>query len=166
MALPVVAIIGRPNVGKSSLLNALAGKRISIVEPSAGVTRDRVSTIIARDDHYFELVDTGGYGIIDSDQLGSHIEQQIQKAIESALRLTDQFIADYKKANRNIKKLVEVKPINIESRIVSSKNSKVFHRAGCSAAKRIKTENVTNFKTAGDAFRAGLRPCKICGKSN
>jgi len=44
MALPIVAIIGRPNVGKSSLLNALAGQMISIVEPTAGVTRDRVST--------------------------------------------------------------------------------------------------------------------------
>jgi GTP-binding protein len=87
MALPVVAIIGRPNVGKSSLLNALAGQRISIVEPTAGVTRDRVSAIIARDTPkagYFELIDTGGYGIVDSDQLSSHIEQQILHAIESA----------------------------------------------------------------------------------
>jgi GTP-binding protein len=84
MALPVVAIIGRPNVGKSSLLNALAGQMISIVEPTAGVTRDRVSTIIGRDDHYFELVDTGGYGIVDSDRLSDHIEQQILQAIESA----------------------------------------------------------------------------------
>jgi len=84
MALAVVAIIGRPNVGKSSLLNALAGEMISIVEPSAGVTRDRVSTIIAKDGHYFELVDTGGYGIVDRDDLSEHIEQQISKAIESA----------------------------------------------------------------------------------
>ncbi|MHC4168936.1 MAG: ribosome biogenesis GTPase Der [Planctomycetota bacterium] len=84
MALPVVAIIGRPNVGKSSLLNALAGQMISIVEPTAGVTRDRVSTIIGRDDHYFELVDTGGYGIVDSDRLSDHIEQQILQAMESA----------------------------------------------------------------------------------
>jgi GTP-binding protein len=84
MALPVVAIIGRPNVGKSSLLNALAGQMISIVEPTAGVTRDRVSTIIGRDKQYFELVDTGGYGIVDSDRLESHIEQQIHQAIESA----------------------------------------------------------------------------------
>ena len=84
MALPVVAIIGRPNVGKSSLLNALAGQMISIVEPTAGVTRDRVSTIIGRDERYFELVDTGGYGIVDCDQLSSHIEQQILRAIESA----------------------------------------------------------------------------------
>ena len=90
MALPVVAIIGRPNVGKSSLLNALAGERISIVEPSAGVTRDRISTIIARDTpkaDYFELIDTGGYGIVDlpsAGQLSEHIEQQILRAIESA----------------------------------------------------------------------------------
>jgi GTP-binding protein len=84
MALPVVAIIGRPNVGKSSLLNALAGEMISIVEPTAGVTRDRVSTFIGRDDRYFELIDTGGYGIVDADQLSGHIERQILRAIESA----------------------------------------------------------------------------------
>ena len=60
MGLASVAIIGRPNVGKSSLLNALAGKMISIVEPTAGVTRDRVTTLIEINDHYFELVDTGG----------------------------------------------------------------------------------------------------------
>jgi GTP-binding protein len=84
MTLPVVAIIGRPNVGKSSLLNALAGRMISIVEPTAGVTRDRVSTIIGRDEQYFELIDTGGYGIVDSDLLSNHIEHQIHQAIESA----------------------------------------------------------------------------------
>ena len=84
MALPTVAIIGRPNVGKSSLFNALAGEMISIVEPTAGVTRDRVSTFIGRDEKYFELIDTGGYGVVDSDQLSEHIERQIRQAIESA----------------------------------------------------------------------------------
>ncbi|MBW8000749.1 MAG: ribosome biogenesis GTPase Der [Planctomycetes bacterium] len=84
MSLPTIAIIGRPNVGKSSLLNALAGRMISIVEPTAGVTRDRVSTIIEKDDWYFELIDTGGYGIVDSDLLTEHVEMQIAKAIESA----------------------------------------------------------------------------------
>jgi len=84
MALPIVAIIGRPNVGKSSLLNALAGEMISIVEPTAGVTRDRISTFIGRNDRYFELVDTGGYGIVDADRLEDHVEQQIIQAIESA----------------------------------------------------------------------------------
>ena len=71
-------------MGKSSLLNALAGEMISIVEPTAGVTRDRVSTFVGRDDHYFELIDTGGYGIVDSDQLSDHIEGQILQAIQSA----------------------------------------------------------------------------------
>jgi len=84
MALPVVAIIGRPNVGKSSLLNALTGRMISIVEPTAGVTRDRVSAIVERNERFFELVDTGGYGIVDSDALGEHIENQIQQAITAA----------------------------------------------------------------------------------
>jgi len=84
MALATVAIIGRPNVGKSSLLNALAGERISIVESTAGVTRDRIGTIIERDEKYFELIDTGGYGIVDSDHLEEHVEGQIKKAIASA----------------------------------------------------------------------------------
>jgi GTP-binding protein len=60
MPLPKVAIVGRPNVGKSSLLNTLARRRISIVEPTAGVTRDRVSTVVEHEGRWFELVDTGG----------------------------------------------------------------------------------------------------------
>ncbi len=84
MALPVVAIVGRPNVGKSSLFNALAGKMISIVEPTAGVTRDRISTIIETDQCYFELVDTGGYGIEDHDDLTAHVEAQIAQALDQA----------------------------------------------------------------------------------
>ncbi|MBI4579880.1 MAG: ribosome biogenesis GTPase Der [Planctomycetes bacterium] len=84
MALPVVAIVGRPNVGKSSLLNALAGRRISIVDPTAGVTRDRVSAILEYRDRYFELVDTGGYGIVDRDDLDADVEQQIRFAVEQA----------------------------------------------------------------------------------
>ena len=84
MALPVVAIVGRPNVGKSSLFNALAGRRISIVEPTAGVTRDRISAVAEIENRYFELVDTGGYGIEESDDLAEHIDRQIKLAIERA----------------------------------------------------------------------------------
>ncbi|MCG3180956.1 MAG: GTPase Der [Phycisphaerae bacterium] len=82
--LPVVAIVGRPNVGKSSLLNRIAGRMISIVDPTPGITRDRVSTICHHRDRYFELVDTGGYGIEDSDNLTEQVEAQIAYAIESA----------------------------------------------------------------------------------
>jgi len=84
MAIPVVAIIGRPNVGKSSLFNALARRMISVVEPTPGVTRDRVSVIIERSNRYFELVDTGGYGIVDADHLEKDVHQQIQRAIDLA----------------------------------------------------------------------------------
>jgi GTP-binding protein len=85
MSLPVVAIVGRPNVGKSSLFNCLAGRRISIVEPTAGVTRDRVATLVDfGDDQFFELVDTGGIGIVDTDALTDDVEKQINHAIDSA----------------------------------------------------------------------------------
>src|SRR5215213_8988898 len=82
--LPVVAIVGRPNVGKSSLLNALAGKRISIVQDMPGVTRDRISTPLKVRDRFVELVDTGGYGFVDPDALTEHIRQQIELAMTQA----------------------------------------------------------------------------------
>ncbi len=84
MPVPVVAIVGRPNVGKSSLFNLLVGKRISIVDPTAGVTRDRVSTLLEYDGRYFELTDTGGIGIVDMDDLAADVEKQIQTAIDLA----------------------------------------------------------------------------------
>jgi GTP-binding protein len=84
MALPVVVIVGRPNVGKSSLLNVLARARVSIVDARAGITRDRVAVIIEHRERYFELVDTGGVGIVDDHQLEAHVEDQIRYAIARA----------------------------------------------------------------------------------
>jgi len=84
MALPVVAIVGRPNVGKSSLFNTICRCRTAIVEPTAGVTRDRLSAIYDVDGHYFELVDTGGHGVVDRDDLGEQVERQIRFAIDLA----------------------------------------------------------------------------------
>jgi len=84
MGLPVVAIVGRPNVGKSSLLNALVGKRISIVQDMPGVTRDRISFPLKIGDRYIELVDTGGYGFVDPDALTEHIKHQIEMAMSQA----------------------------------------------------------------------------------
>jgi GTP-binding protein len=82
--MPTIAIVGRPNVGKSSLLNALARKRISIVQDMPGVTRDRVVTPLQIAGHWVELVDTGGYGFVDPDQLTEHINQQIDIAMAQA----------------------------------------------------------------------------------
>ena len=82
--LPLIAIIGRPNVGKSSLLNALARRRISIVDDTPGITRDRVSVTLEFEERKCEVVDTGGIGIIDNQDLSEHVEQQIEVALESA----------------------------------------------------------------------------------
>ncbi len=84
MKTPVVAIVGRPNVGKSSLLNALAGKLISIVQDMPGVTRDRVSYHLEVDGRFVELVDTGGYGFHDEQGLSEHIKHQIEIAMARA----------------------------------------------------------------------------------
>jgi GTP-binding protein len=84
MKLPAIAIVGRPNVGKSSLLNALVGKQISIVEDIPGVTRDRVAAPLQIDGRWVELVDTGGYGFVDVAELSDHIQHQIDLAMSRA----------------------------------------------------------------------------------
>ncbi|MCL2306276.1 MAG: ribosome biogenesis GTPase Der [Planctomycetaceae bacterium] len=114
MSIPQVAIVGRPNVGKSSLFNWLIGQRVSIVDPTAGVTRDRISFLLdlnpgdseeldpnrkisnrkakklAETDfaeeksHFIELTDTGGIGVVDVDDLSEDVEDQIQLALQSA----------------------------------------------------------------------------------
>src|SRR5438874_10371610 len=81
---PLVAIVGRPNVGKSSLFNWLSGRRIAIVDPTAGVTRDRITALVKMEEGYFELVDTGGIGIQDVDNLTADVEKQIDRALEDA----------------------------------------------------------------------------------
>lgn len=84
MSVYQVAIVGRPNVGKSSLFNWLAGRRLAIVDDVAGVTRDRMTRMISDGDRYFEIVDTGGIGINDIDDLDEEIEYQIKVGMELA----------------------------------------------------------------------------------
>ena len=84
MNLPTAAIVGRPNVGKSTLFNALLGRRVAIVEPTRGVTRDRVAATLTHGGVTFQLIDTGGIGVADPDGLSAHVERQIEVALAEA----------------------------------------------------------------------------------
>ncbi len=84
MAKPVVAIVGRPNVGKSTLFNKMAGKRISIVEDHPGVTRDRIYTEVEWQGNIFTLIDTGGIEILSEDVMMRQMKVQAEVAIETA----------------------------------------------------------------------------------
>lgn len=84
MSKPIVAIVGRPNVGKSTLFNALAGKTISIIKDTPGVTRDRIYADITWLEHEFTMIDTGGIEPDTKDILLSSMRQQAQIAIATA----------------------------------------------------------------------------------
>ena len=84
MSKPVVAIVGRPNVGKSTLFNALAGERISIVQDTPGVTRDRIYTDVEWLNMVFTLIDTGGIEPDSSDIILAQMREQAQIAIDTA----------------------------------------------------------------------------------
>ena len=106
MSKPVVAVVGRPNVGKSTLFNALAGSRISIVEDTPGVTRDRIYADVTWLNYQFTMVDTGGIEPESSDIILSRMREQAETAIMTAdviLFLTDVrqglVDADYKVAD-------------------------------------------------------------------
>mgnify|MGYP000305565595 CR=1 FL=1 len=84
MSKPVVAIVGRPNVGKSTLFNALAGDKISIVKDTPGVTRDRIYADVTWLDKEFTMIDTGGIEPDSSDIILSQMREQAQIAIDTA----------------------------------------------------------------------------------
>ena len=84
MSKPIVAIVGRPNVGKSTLFNALAGEKISIVKDTPGVTRDRIYADVNWLDKSFTLIDTGGIEPDSRDIILSQMREQAQIAIDTA----------------------------------------------------------------------------------
>ena len=84
MSKPIVAIVGRPNVGKSTLFNVLAGDNISIVKDTPGVTRDRIYADVEWLNHKFTLVDTGGIEPESKDIILSQMRDQAQIAIDTA----------------------------------------------------------------------------------
>ena len=84
MAKPIVAIVGRPNVGKSTLFNYLAGQRISIVEDTPGVTRDRIYSEVEWRNRKFTLIDTGGIEPYSEDVIMQQMKKQAELAIDTA----------------------------------------------------------------------------------
>ncbi len=94
MSKPIVAIVGRPNVGKSSLFNVLAGERISIVKDTPGITRDRIYAEGTWLDRDFTIIDTGGIETESSDIILSQMREQAQIAIDTADVIV--FIVDVK----------------------------------------------------------------------
>ena len=88
MSLPIIAIVGRPNVGKSALFNRIVGRRIAIVHDQPGVTRDRITAEAEWHGRAFTLVDTGGIGLLRREKAGDVIikaaMEQVDLAVEAA----------------------------------------------------------------------------------
>ena len=84
MSKPLVAIVGRPNVGKSTLFNRLAGRRVAVVTEVAGTTRDRISTEVVWEDHPMILVDTGGLEPEPKSPIGERVQAQVEIAMQEA----------------------------------------------------------------------------------
>ena len=142
--LPVVAIVGRPNVGKSSLLNALLRRRLAIVDDMAGVTRDRVSAEVQVGGRWVELVDTGGIGIVDTQSLEDHVEAQIEQALEMADALI--LVTDSREG---------LTPMDLEiARALRGKAAPILLAVN-------KTESRAAEATVGEFSRMGLDPIPV-----
>ena len=99
MKLPTVALVGRPNVGKSTIFNRLVGKKIAIIEDTPGVTRDRIYGDVSYNDYKFHLIDTGGIDVT-KDLFNDEIKIQAEIAIDQADTLV--FVVDGKESlNQN-----------------------------------------------------------------
>ena len=83
MRRPVVALVGRPNVGKSTIFNRLVGKKISIIEDTPGITRDRIYGTVDFENKSFHLIDTGGIDLAD-EHFNDEIKVQAELAIDEA----------------------------------------------------------------------------------
>lgn len=137
MKVPTVALIGKPNVGKSTLFNRFAGKRISIVDDTPGVTRDRVYSFCTYQSHNFHLIDTGGI-TVENEKFNKEIKLQAELAIDEAdviifvvdgkngLTIEDELIANLlRKSNKKV-----IVAINKTDNKKSNENIYDFYKFG------------------------------------
>lgn len=161
MLKPLVAIVGRPNVGKSTFFNKMAGKRISIVENIPGVTRDRVYADAEWCGYAFTMIDTGGIEIHSEDKMWKHIKRQAELAVELAdvillfvdgktgIMPDDYDVADYLRASK--------KPIILAAnKVDNEKNDTVydFYALGLGEPIPISAEQSLNLGDLLDAIVA------------
>ena len=134
--IPQVVIVGRPNVGKSSLFNWLIEKRIAIEDPTAGVTRDRLVQRIELDGRVLELVDTGGMGFDDPDGLTAEIDRQIESGLAHAAVVL--FVVDVRTG---------IAPGDLEV-------AQRIRRIGCPVLLIVNKADAPNFDSAAHEFSA------------
>ncbi len=130
MPLPKVAIVGRPNVGKSSLFNRLARRRIAIVEPTAGVTRDRVSALLEAEGRWFELVDTGGMDFRTDHELAADVAGQIAFALAEAAVVV--FVVDVREGRQPLDEQIarRLRPTEVPVLVAANKADHARLEAG------------------------------------
>ena len=152
MAKPLVAIVGRPNVGKSTFFNAMAGRRVAIVEDTPGVTRDRVYLDCEWQNHKFTLIDTGGIDPQSEDPLLKQMRRQAEIAIETCdvilffvdgkagMTADDQSVADMLRKTRKPVMLV----VNKIDHVKSMDNIYEFYNLGLGDPIGISSINLLN----------------------
>jgi len=136
--IPVIAIIGRPNVGKSTLFNTIAKKNIAIVDDLPGVTRDRNYLDITYDDKSFILIDTGGFDPYDDDKLAGMVKEHAQIAAEEADAII--FLMDGQTGIHHSDKEI--------NRIIQRSNKKIYYAVN-KLEKEKERDNVYDFYSLG-----------------
>ncbi len=115
-----MAIVGRPNVGKSSLFNRLVGRPIAIVDPTPGTTRDRLIHTVRRDGLHFDVIDTGGIGIVDASNLEADVYRQVERAIGAADRIV--FLVDGREGLAHLDRQVAARLRPLKDRVILAVN--------------------------------------------
>ena len=169
MSKPLVAIVGRPNVGKSTIINGLAQKRVSIVEDIPGVTRDRIYCDVRWLDREFTMIDTGGIEFRDeADQISDGIRQQAQLAMEEADVIL--FVVDARvgvqEDDQTIAGMLRRtgKPVVLCVNKVDSENQKMdtyeFYPLGIGDPMPVSAVNHLGFGDLLDKISEGFPPCR------